>query len=408
MKIPVLYIHHTGVFGGASRSLLELITAFPPGSVSARLITPRGNVARFFGNSGVETLEVSGISQFDNTRYGYYRGMRWLILLRELWFLVPTIAAIVRSKRHWPDTEIIHVNEAVVPVAVILAKTVFRKPVIVHVRSIQDARSGRLRVRIFRYVLQRYADAIIAIDETVGRSLPPGMLCEIIHNAYSPEANSSAADATTPLPPRRAGIMRVAMVGNLLPLKGVYEFLEAARLCSERGLVVEFVLVGGNTRKLSGVTKWLLEVTGFARDMEQEVARFVAHHKLEQIVRLVGFTPRVDQVYENIDVLCFPSHLNAVGRPVYEAAFWKVPSIVAISDPAPDSIVHGETGLCIPPRDPVALADAITYLYAHPTERQRMGDAAYRLATANFNAHKNAERVLALYQRVLARHPTNG
>lgn len=400
MRISVLYVHHAGAFGGASRSLLELVRGFPEGTVCARLLTQHGNVAGFFEKAGVEVIECAGISQFDNTRYGHYRGARWILLLRELWYLPATLAAMVRARLRWPDTDIVHVNEAVALAAVVLAKGLFRKPVVVHVRSVQDGRHGRLRARFFRYVLQRFADAVVAIDETVRRSLPPGLPCEVIHNSYSP-GTSRGGDGSVRLPPKRDGTLRVAMVGNLLPLKGVEEFLDAARLCQARGLVVDFVLVGGNTRRLSGIRGWLLKASGFARDMEAEVARFIEREKLTHCVHLVGFTPDIEKVYANIDVLCFPSHLDAVGRPVYEAAFWKVPSIVALSDPAPDTMVHGETGLCVRPGDPVALADAIAYLCEHPDERRRMGEAAHRLAAKNFDARRNAERTLALYRRLL-------
>jgi glycosyltransferase involved in cell wall biosynthesis len=400
VSISVLYVHHAGAFGGASRSLLELVKGFSEGTVVARLLTQRGNVAAFFEKAGVETIECAGISQFDNTRYGHYRGARWILLLRELWYFPCTVAAMVRALRRWPDTDLVHVNEAVALLAVFLAKTLFGKPVVVHVRSVQDGHHGRLRSRLFGYVLRRYADALIAIDETVRRSLPPGLRCEVIHNSYSP-GTVGRGDGGRRLPPKREGTLRIAMVGNLLPLKGVEDFLEAARLCRERGIAADFLLVGGNIRRLSGIRGWLLKASGFARDMETEVARFVEREQLRDSVHLVGFTPEIEEVYASIDVLCFPSHLEAVGRPVFEAAFWRVPSIVALSDPAPDTMVHGETGLCVRPGDPVALADAIAYFCEHPDERRRMGEAAHRLAAETFEPRRNSERVLALYRRLL-------
>jgi glycosyltransferase involved in cell wall biosynthesis len=271
----------------------------------------------------------------------------------------------------------------------------------VHVRSVQDPGNATLRSRWVAGILRRHADAVIAIDETVRRSLPPGIAAEVIHNAYSPRSASDASgSAGSPLPPRRAGILRVAMVGNLLPVKGVHEFLSAARVCRSRNLPVEFVIVGGNTRALSGMAGWLVKATGFAHDMEGEVKRFVAEHGLEDNVHLIAFTPDIDSIYGNIDVLCFPSLLDAPGRPVFEAAHWKVPSIVAMETPLPDTIVHRETGLCVKPGDAPALADAIEHFSRNPAELQRMGKAAHRLARRNFDARKNAARVLQIYRRL--------
>jgi glycosyltransferase involved in cell wall biosynthesis len=65
-------------------------------------------------------------------------------------------------------------------------------------------------------------------------------------------------------------------------------------------------------------------------------------------------------------------------------------------------MVHRETGLCIEPGDPRAIAEAVAYFSRNPSEVARMGEAAYRLALANFDSRKNAARVLEIYQRTLA------
>jgi glycosyltransferase involved in cell wall biosynthesis len=400
--VPVLFFHHVGAFGGSSRSLLELATGFPEGAVLPRVVTKRGNVAPFFTRAGIEVLEVPGLSQFDNTQWGHYRGKRWLILMRELWYLPSTFLAVRRARQRWPDTQIVHVNESVQLATIILSKVLLRRPVVVHVRSVQDTRHSRLRSRFFAWVLRHYADSVITIDETVRSSLPPRISAEVIHNSYSPgNVRTGPGSETVVLPPRRPELMRVAIVGHLVALKGMAELMEAMKLCHERRVAVEFVFVGANARRSSGLAGKLLRAFGFAHNMEDELSRFVDCHGLDGMVRKIEFTPEIDRIYSNVDVLCFPSQLDAVGRPVFEAAFWKVPSVVAISKPKPDTFIHGETGLGVPPRDPEALADAICYFQRKPEEIKRMGEAAYRLAVANFSARGNARKVLAIYQQLL-------
>jgi len=395
--IHVLYVHHAGAFGGASRSLLELIEGFPPGRVTSHLVTQRGNVAGIFANRGIQVVETIGISRFDHTSYSHYRGRRWLLLLRETFYLPFTFLALLRARVKWANIDLIHVNEIVAVPAIVISRLLFRRPVVVHVRSVQDTRHGRLRSRFIRYVLQRYSHSVIAIDETVRRSLPPGIGVEVVHNAYAPRSGEPEAPSLEPtLPPKQPGILRVAMVGNPLGFKGVREFVEAARLCRDRKLPVEFVLAGFNAGRNQGVMAWLLKTTGFTHEAGDELRRYVAEHGLEQSVHLLGFTHGIDHVYRNIDVLCFPSHLDAAGRPVFEAAFWKVPSIVAVRDPHPDTLVHRETGLRIEPGDPQAIVEAIDYFCRNPGELARMGEAAYRLALENFDSRKNASRVLAI------------
>jgi len=406
LAISVLYIHHAGAFGGASRSLLELIEGFPPRGVVPRLITQGGSVARIFSDRGIDVVAAAGISQFDHTQFNYYRGRRWLVLLREVFYLPFTLLALLRARMRWKSIDLIHVNEVVALAAVILGRRMFRCPVIVHVRSVQETRHGRLRSRFVTSTLRRDAAAVIAIDETVRRSLPPGIAAEVVHNGHTPPpARSDASAAHRPLPPRRAGFLRVAMVGGPLAFKGVREFVEAARLCREQGLAVEFFMVGAGSGRRSAIPGRLLHAAGLTHDAGEEVRRLVEEHGLAGNVHLLDFTPDIDRVYADIDVLCFPSHLDAVGRPVFEAAFWKVPSIVAVRDPQPDTMVHRETGLCIEPGDPRAIAEAVAYFSRNPSEVARMGEAAYRLALENFDSRKNAARVLEIYRRVLAARP---
>jgi glycosyltransferase involved in cell wall biosynthesis len=191
------------------------------------------------------------------------------------------------------------------------------------------------------------------------------------------------------------------MVGNLLSLKGVLDFLEAARLSIAGGANVDFLIVGSNTRRLTGIKSAVLGLLGFARDVEADVDRFIAQHGLGARIHRLPFTPAISAIYRCLDVLCFPSHLDAVGRPVLEAAWFGVPSIAAVDDPRPDTFVPGATGIRVPARDPAALAAAITQLASHRADVRRMGEAARQLAQQNFDSRKNAQRVLQIYERLL-------
>ena len=401
----VLFIHPVAAFGGASRSLLELLRGFPAGAVEPRIVLPRGQAAELFERERYRILKVRGIAQFDCTRFGHYRGLRWLILLRELWFLPFTAWGIVRARRLWPEVEVIHVNEITALPAALLAKALFRRPLVVHVRSVQQDRGMPLRRGLVERLLRRHADAVIAIDETVRASLPSPIAATVVHNGFTPAETGGSAAVTAFQSGLHEGALRVGMVGNLLSLKGVFDFLEAARICVGRGVNVDFVIVGGNPRRLTGLKGALLEALGFARDVEADVGRFVAQHRLQDRVHRLGFTPEISAIYRCLDVICFPSHLDAVGRPVLEAAWFGVPSIAAVDRPSPDTFIPGETGVQVPARNPEALASAIERLSQHRDEVRRMGGAALRLARENFDSRKNALRVLEVYERLQPQGP---
>jgi glycosyltransferase involved in cell wall biosynthesis len=392
VPIRVLVLHASAAFGGASKSLVELLGGIARENLSVTVLVPRGAVAERFRGAGMEVVEVAGLSQFDNTRISFYRGLRWIVVLREIAFLPATLLALWRLRHRAFD--LIHANEITLAPAGVLAKIILRRPLVVHVRSLQRS-ATRQRTRWLFGLVRRHADAVVAIDEGVRRSLPSDVPARVIHNTLSLRGNSPA-----PVPAAR---MRVGFVGNFLPFKGIHEFMQAARLCRDRGLPVEFIIAGDNPRSVSGVSGWLLGLLGFARDVRSELAQFVKKERLEHMVRFTGFVDDVASIYTQLDVLCFTTHLDAPGRPVIEAAFFGVPSIVAVRDPQPDTIVHNETGICIDSPDPVRLADAIEHLQRNPAERVRLGEGARRLAHRNFDRSQNAAAMLALYHEVVGR-----
>ena len=402
MTLSVLYLHPISAFSGASRSLRELLGGLPESTVKPFVVLPRGRGAELLEMDGYSTEQTAGITQYDCTRFGHYRGLRWLITLRELALLPATILACFRARRRWRDIDLIHANEITAVIAAVIMKSLFRKPLIIHVRSVQQITGIPLRRRLLEYLLRRYADAVVAIDVTVRESLPTDIHVDIVHNSYTPHASAKVPQAVADLRNRfHKDSLRVGMVGNLLAMKGVYDFLEAARLCVVSGANVDFVLVGSNPRKLSGFSGTMLKWLGFSHDLEGYIARFTARNGLEERVHPLGFISDVQAIYESIDLLCFPSRLDAVGRPVIEAAWYGVPSLVAVERPRPDTLVDGETGLCIPSRDPEALAVLIGRLCSRRDEVTRMGKAARILAETNFDARENGRSMLAVYQRVV-------
>jgi len=399
--LNILYIHHAGIYGGASRSLLEMIAAFPAGSIAARAIVPHGKVAEMLASAGVEVLRTRGISQFDCTRYGHYRGLRWLILLRELAYLPSTFAALLRARRRWRNIDLVHVNDTTQALSIALAGRVFAAPVVVHARALLAGTATPWRSRWLERLLARRADAVIAIDETVRATLPAGIAVDVIHNGFAPGL-AAPQKTGAPLNQRSKTSLKVAMVGSLSAMKGVYEFIEAARLTASKGLDVDFILVGDDIRPLSGLRGWAMRTLGFGRPVRAELERYVATHGLHERVHFLGFTTEIKAIYDAIDVICFPSHLDAPGRPVFEAAFSGVPAIVAVRDPRPDTMIAGVTGVCVPARDPQALAAAIETLCHDRAAVRRMGEQARALALRNFDVRRNASEVLALYRRLLA------
>lgn len=399
MILRVLYVHHAGPFGGASRSMYELIRAFPKESVRPLVLTRHGQFLAILEAAGIEAIGCRGISQFDNTRYGHYRGARWLILLREFIYLPTTLLGLLAARRRWGRVDLVHINDLTLVPAIWLAKRLFRCPVVVHVRSVQMPLT-KWRGCLLRKVFRRSADRFIAIDETVRRSVDMSLAPVVIHNGLAISARSGESRAVSD------DVFTVGMVGGLSRAKGCLEFVEAAKVCCDRGGSIRFVFVGQSMRSQSRLRDAVLGILGLSQEIEEELRARIAAWSLQAVVEFWPFTLELDKVYGRLDAVCFPSYFDAPGRPVFEAALFGVPSVAAISNPTADTIVDGLTGVIVPPRDPKRLAGAIQSLATDRQKCRALGENARKLALENFDIEINARRVLELY-RDLARLSDN-
>ena len=183
--LRVLYLHFVGPFGGSSRSLYEAVSHFPSGSVEAFFVTQRGSVRDFFNNIG-EVIETVGLSQFDNTRYSYYRGTRWLVLLREFVYLPFTIYALAKARRRWVRVDLIHVNEFTGLIALWVARWLFAEPAVVHVRSVPRVDANSLRTRWINWMLRDKVKALSQSTKTCERGCLPIWRCTSFITFLSP------------------------------------------------------------------------------------------------------------------------------------------------------------------------------------------------------------------------------
>jgi glycosyltransferase involved in cell wall biosynthesis len=378
------------------------MNAFPPESVERYFVIQRGTVLDFYGRLAKDVIATKGLTRFDNSRASHYRGMRWIVPLRELAWLPFSVLAVVKAKRRWGKVDLIHLNEISEIVPGLMAKALFRAPMIVHTRSLQrtDGETSR-RSRWMYGMLRRHANAMVAIDEGVRATLPPDLPVEVIHNSFTPEPTETLDQAyLAQLDALRPSSLKIGFVGNLHRHKGMAELFEAAKMVIAEGHDVQFIVVGGTTAADRGLKWWILNKLGLAQNMQAELHQAVAAAGLETDFQLLGATKDIQRVYQRMDVITFPSYFDAPGRPVFEAAFYGVPSIVAVRNPRPDTVIDGETAIAIPEPDPRALADAIIHFAKRRDEVRRMGDNAKALAEKNFVPRKNAAKLLDLYRRV--------
>jgi glycosyltransferase involved in cell wall biosynthesis len=94
---------------------------------------------------------------------------------------------------------------------------------------------------------------------------------------------------------------------------------------------------------------------------------------------------------------------EAFGRVAAEAAAMGRPVIATDHGGARETVVHGETGLLVPPGDSAALAAALSSLIVLGTSsRAAMGLKGREHIARNFTVQRMCDATLALYSELLA------
>lgn len=390
--IRVLYVNHMDSPTGAVRSLRFLIESFPPGTVSAHVLSPPGRAADFLRAGGINVIPIKGVFLLQNMTGQPIQGVRWLILMRELWRL--RHGSIIRRAIREIRPDLVHLNEHGMFQAAAVARSE-RIPVLMHVRCVADRRI-RWQTEILKRTLPNLVDRVVAIDHSVARSLEGIASSRVVYNPMAPVSHGSG-------PREPGGPVRVGFLAGIQTFKGIWDLLEAARILRGR-TDIRFDLFGGNRwpdafyRSLYGRALGLL---GVARNEVAEIRTFIERERLRDSVRLLGHVETDGRLFAQMDVLAFPSHMNGPGRSVFEAGLHGIPSVVALKDVVQDVVRDGVTGLIVLERNPRALAEAIRRLADDAGLRHRMGQAAMELYRDQFNPRRVATEMLTVYRDLL-------
>ncbi len=178
-----------------------------------------------------------------------------------------------------------------------------------------------------------------------------------------------------------AGIPVICFASRLLIDKGVYEFIEAAKIIKNRGIHARFLLAG---------------------DLDSQNPTAIIMDDLEKIkkdssVDIIGFHEDIPSLYSKSHIICLPSYREGFPKALMEAAAAGRAVITTDVPGCRDAIIPNKTGLLIPVKDSEALANAIEILIKNIEKRKAMGKAGRVLAEKEFKIENIVEEHLRIY-----------
>jgi glycosyltransferase involved in cell wall biosynthesis len=237
-------------------------------------------------------------------------------------------------------------------------------------------------------VANRQADCLVANSRAVQQDVVtqegvPSERIRVIYNGIEVGPYLAAADPTL----RESlgipeGALVVTVVANLIHYKGHRVFLQACRQILDVLPGVQILLIGEGPCR---------------GDLEQLTRRL----RLEGSIRFLGSRSNVPALLALADVSVLPSLEEGFPNAVLEAMAAGKPVVASLVGGIPEAVVHGTTGLLVPPGDPAALAEAILALLEDPVRAEAMGRAGRERVASRFGMDRMVRETERLYEELL-------
>jgi len=203
---------------------------------------------------------------------------------------------------------------------------------------------------------------------------------KVIFNGVDPEK-------FYPCKREHSGRALVSTVGLIYPLKGQLDLIDAAARLKPMFDNLEVRVYG----------------TPADREYFDACRCKVAEFELDNCVTFAGSTKKPWEVYNDADVIAFPSISEAFPYAVVEAM--SCGAAIVATDVGGVGEALGDCGLLVPAGTPQAMADAISFLLRDAAERERLGHMARARVLKHFTEEQFLNSYGGAYRELLSCRP---
>lgn len=353
-------------------------------------------IARALRDAGCEVLVIAG----DERGYGpriAAEGFRFLPLFIARGSTSPqlelrTLRDLIGHYRRERPVLVHHVAQKAVIYGSIAAY-VARVPAVINAVAGQGSimRAKGVRGEVIRFLARVAYRRVFAGDRTRAIFQNPADMETLVANGVIPRERAvlirgSGVNTERFVPtPEPSDAPTILFASRLLWSKGLGELVEAKRLMRESGVEARILVAGAPDRE----------------NPECVPEAVVRGWEADGMIDWIGESEDMPAVFRQVHVVALPSWDEGAPKVLLEAAA-AGRAIVTTDIPGCRQIVRdGVNGFLVPPRDPVALAHALTDLITKPALRARMGAAGRAIAIAEFDEAIIVAQTLAVYRELL-------
>lgn len=376
MMRKVVFFTDSSGFGGAEQVLLTILAGLDRGRWRPLLMHHQEpGLARLLQPARALNVELRVVPRLPDGARGAARVPR---LIRDLRALQPDVfhanLTWSLSCKYGLVAAILARTPAVVAMEHLFVDAAWRRPTVLEQRLICQG--------VDRYVAVSYE-----VAERLHQTFHiPTRKLRVVHSSIAVDRFSRPPNVPLRIQLAQGSARRVVLTtARLHRQKGHCYLLQAAALLPE----AVFVLAG------DGPERPRLEAQ--ARELE-----------LAERVVFLGHRDDVPELLAACDLLVLPSLFEGLGLALLEAMAAGKPVVASAVGGIDEVVIDGETGLLVPPADPVALADAIRRILLDTALASSLAAAGKARVSQQFSAETMVERVTQIYGEILDARGRNG
>jgi glycosyltransferase involved in cell wall biosynthesis len=383
MKKKILIIHHHKKFGGASKSLSEYLKNLKK-KFEFDIICPYGSTYNFFKKEKFSLKGLPGISCINITEIGLYKSFRLILLLREIYYFIFTFYTFFRLRNN--NYDLIYLNDSSLIILAPLIKKIYKVNIICHIRT-RVEKKKHLFYNYIKNISEKYISCFVCIDQSTYSTSLIKEKSYIVYNIFSGKKITKKKTHDN---------FNVGFIGALDFHKGLDFFFRCIKAINKKKKNINFLIAGKLTIGNSFLT-YFLSLFAIKKDFNKEMHDFRQNN---YNCHFLGSVDKLEEFYNKIDLIVFPSRMNALGRPIIEASYYEIPSIVCLKNVFNDTLQNNKTGFVTKFGDKKLFVNYILKLYKNKKLLNYLGKNAKKNYMRVHNKKKNLikmEKILAKY-----------
>lgn len=378
VKRSILYIHHSGLFGGAPRSLSYLVKNIDSKIFNVKLINiSDGPINQVLKELPGQFEIVKGIRPFHGSTVAP-KSIK--LLIRNLFFLVPSILNAYKVLKKYPS-DLIHLNSTCLFCFAIALKFLKRKTrIIAHVREpLRSTFSGRLTA----YFIKNCTDGVIAISDydlstlqIEDESFPKIVVYNFVEESDIPTSSIKNYALHEELNISHNSFV-ILYLARFADSNGWKELIKMALKIIPENSNFHFALVGAH---------------------EKEDLNYINNKN----IHLLPFQKEVSTFFLNSDLFICPFVEPHFARGIIEASYAGLPVLANNVESVNELVMDGKTGFLY--NNFLEFKNYLQQLANDSLLRNKLGSNGKIYAKKNFNLQKQCKLTFDFYLNILDKH----